>query len=197
MECMQQAITSNLKEEHHQPCSCLCASCSAGCCANLKDTMSSFMKHLFCEPSHSLSGTTMFYSWECLSFDCDVCWKEKDYLIFNCPLSSWNSETGKYKFISNAFVFWIYSLIYYWLIYVCRINIMAKIYWCWPYHKQSHSCCWFGRPCPTLWSSNHVQQNQAFLTCEYLQNGFSPRFSTVGKVDIPTSPIGKDSKRKL
>ena len=107
MECMLQAAVLSLRDNHHNPCVCDCPSCLAGCCYELKPNMSSFMKHLFCDPTNSLAGPIKFYDWNCISFQCDLCWDAKDYLAFNCPTSQWNSETGEPLLNLNNF-----SLIY-------------------------------------------------------------------------------------
>ena len=108
MECMLQSTVVSLRDNHHQPCDCACASCLAGCCGNLKDNISSFMKHLFCQPTFSLSGPVHFYDWSCLTFECELCWMTKDYLVFNCPISQWNSDTGIYSTSP-----WRYSTFFY------------------------------------------------------------------------------------
>ena len=66
-------------------------------CSDFKDSISSFMELSLCPaiPSLSISGSHFnFYSWKCISLQCDNCWRNKAFHLLNFPEGNWDSDTG-------------------------------------------------------------------------------------------------------
>ena len=89
------AIITYLRTVHFDTCVCECLFCSSQLCLELKDNISSFMKHLLCPPAALFTNSPLlYYSWDCIARNCQNCWTHSPSNIFNCPSSNWDSNDG-------------------------------------------------------------------------------------------------------
>ena len=85
---------------HAVPCDCRCEFCANGQCNPQQTTdlfkIHWFMKHLLCEPKVvflAQGGKYSYYKWECVTLQCNLCYKAKKNNLLLCPKAKlWATE---------------------------------------------------------------------------------------------------------
>ena len=89
---MLQVLQQYYSAVHDQPCDCTCQYCENGNCDPDNNTkifeLHNFMRHLLCQPEavfESEGGKYHYYRWECVTLQCNLCYKSKAKNLLLCP----------------------------------------------------------------------------------------------------------------